>query len=108
LTIGGHVITRGNAPAVATGPGVGSNGTTSISGNDASGTVAVNTGVGAAGGLLASVTFTRAYSTTPHVIVTPVGNYVNVYINRTVNGFTISSAGALAPAGYAFDYIVMQ
>jgi cytoskeletal protein CcmA (bactofilin family) len=108
LTIGGHVITRGNAPAVATGPGVGSNGTTSISGNDASGTVAVNTGVGAAGGLLASVTFTRAYATTPHVIVTPVGNYVNVYINRTVNGFTISSAGALAPAGYAFHYIVMQ
>jgi cytoskeletal protein CcmA (bactofilin family) len=108
LTIGGHVITRGNAPAVATGPGVGSSGTASISGNDASGTVAVNTGVGAAGGLLASVTFTRAYATTPHVIVTPVGNYVNVYINRTVNGFTISSAGALAPAGYAFDYIVMQ
>lgn len=108
LTIGGHVITRGNAPAVATGPGVGSNGTTSINGNDASGTIAVNTGVGAAGGLLATITFTRAYSSTPHVVVTPIGNYVNVYVNRTANGFTISSAGALSPAGYAFDYIVMQ
>ncbi len=108
LTIGGHVITRGDAPAVAAGGGVGSSGTASISGNDASGTVAVNTGVGATGGLLASVTFSRAYATTPHVVVTPVGNYVNVYINRTASGFSIWSAGALAPAGYAFDYVVMQ
>lgn len=108
LTIGGHVITRGNAPSVSAGPGVGSNGTASISGNDTSGTIAVNTGVGASGGLIASVTFTRVYAQTPHVVVTPVGNYVNVYINRTANGFSISSSGALAPAGYAFDYVVMQ
>jgi len=108
LTIGGHIITRGNAPAVSAGGGVGSNGTASINGNDASGTVAVNTGAGAAGGLLATVTFTRAYASTPHIVVTAVGNYVNVYINRTASGFSISSAGGLAPAGYAFDYIVMQ
>jgi len=108
LTIGGHIITRGNAPSVAAGGGIGSSGTVSISGNDAAGTVAVNTGAGAGGGLLASVTFTRAYATTPHVILTPVGNYVNVYISRTVNGFSIYSAGALSPAGYAFDYIVVQ
>lgn len=108
LTIGGHVVTKGSAPAVSTGPGVGSSGTVSISGNDASGTIAINTGVGAAGGLLASVTFTHEYATTPHVVVTPVGNYAPVFINRTASGFSISSAGALAPAGYAFDYIVMQ
>lgn len=108
LTIGGHVITRGDAPSVVPGGGIGSNGTVSISGNDASGTVAVNTGVGAAGGLLASVTFTRAYASTPHVVLTPVGGYVNVYISRTANGFSIYSAGALGPAGYAFDYVVMQ
>lgn len=108
LTIGGHIITRGNAPGAIAGPGVGSGGTVSISGNDASGTIAVNTGVGAAGGLLATVTFTRAYSSTPHVVVTPIGNYVNVYVSRTASGFTISSAGGLSPAGYAFDYIVMQ
>lgn len=108
LTIGGHIITRGNAPGATAGPGVGSGGTVSISGNDASGTIAVNTGVGAAGGLLATITFTRAYSSTPHVVVTPIGNYVNVYVSRTASGFTISSAGGLSPAGYAFDYIVMQ
>lgn len=108
LTIGGHVITRGNAPSVSTGSGVGSNGTVSISGNDASGTIAVNTGAGAAGGPLASVSFSRAYAVTPHVVVTPIGNYVNVYVSRTASGFTIYSAGGLAPAGYAFDYVVMQ
>lgn len=108
LTIGGHIISRGTAPTVSTGPGVGSNGTASIGGSDAAGTIAVNTGVGATGGLLALVTFNRAYAQTPHVIVTPVGNYVNVYINRTANGFSIFSSGALAPAGYAFDYVVMQ
>lgn len=108
LTIGGHVIVRGNAPTVVAGGGVGSSGTASISGTDASGTIAVNTGVGATGGLLASVTFNRAYAQTPHVVVTPVGNYVDVYINRTANGFSVFSANPLSPAGYAFDYIVIQ
>lgn len=108
LTIGGHIIVRGNAPTVAAGAGVGSNGTASISGTDAAGTIAVNTGVGASGGLLASVTFNRVYAQTPHVVVTPVGNYVNVYVNRTASGFSIFSAGGLSPAGYAFDYMVIE
>ncbi len=108
LTIGGHVITKGSAPGVSAGGSIGSNGTVSISGNDASGTVAVNAGTGAGNGLLVSVTFVHAYASTPHVVVTPVGNAANIYINRTANGFSISAAGALAPNGYAFDYIVMQ
>ncbi len=108
LTIGGHIITKGNAPGVSPGGGIGANGTVSISGNDAAGTVAVNTGTGASGGLLASVAFTRAYATTPHVVVTPIGGYVNLYISRTANGFNIYSAGALPPGGFAFDYFVTQ
>lgn len=108
LTIGGHIITRGNAPGISPGGGIGSNGTVSISGNDASGTIAINVGAGAGGGLLASVSFTSPYTSSPHVVVTPVGRYVNVYINRTANGFSILSEGPLAPAGYAFDYMVMQ
>lgn len=108
LTIGGHIITRGDAPAVTPGGGIGAAGTVSISGSDSAGTVAVNTGTGASGGLLASVAFTRAYSKTPRVVVTTIGGYVNLYITRTANGFSIYSAGALAPAGYAFDYIVVE
>jgi hypothetical protein len=108
LTIGGHVVTRGNAPSVGAGGAVGGNGTVSISGNDTSGTVAVNTGTGAGNGILAQVTFVRAYSTTPHVVVTPVGIGVKFYINRSPSGFTIGVSEAMPPGGFAFDYIVMQ
>ncbi len=109
LTIGGHIVTRGNAPGVSPGPAVGSNGTASASGNDASGTVAVNTGVGAGNGTLAQVTFRSPYDATPHVVVTPVGAAVpGLYIHRSATGFSIAVSGAVAPGGYAFDYMVMQ
>ncbi len=109
LTIGGHVITRGSAPGVSPGSAVGSNGTVSISGNDASGTVAANIGAGAGSGIVAYVTFRMAYSSTPHVVVTAIGGGVgSVYVNRTASGFSIGVNGAMAPGGYAFDYIVMQ
>ncbi len=108
LTIGGHIITRGNAPGVGRGGAVGNSGTVSISGNDASGTVAVNAGTGAGNGLLAQVAFRSQYGTMPHVVITPVGRFAEVYVVRSIGGFSIYSAGSMAPGGYAFDYIVMQ
>ena len=108
LTVGGHIVTRGFAPGVSAGGAIGSNGTVSISGNDASGTVAVNAGVGSGGGIVASVTFRNPYSSTPHVVVTAVGaGATDVYVNRTSNGFSIGVSG-LSVGGHAFDYIVMQ
>lgn len=108
LTIGGHIITRGNAPGVSAGGGVGSNGTVSISGNDSSGTVAVNTGTGAGNGIVAQVSFTRAYATIPHVVVSPIGIGVKYYVNRSPSGFSIGVSEPMPPGGFAFDYIVMQ
>ena len=109
LTIGGHIITAGAAPQVGRGSAVGSNGSVSISGNDASGTVAVNTGTGAGNGLLAQVAFRTSYPTIPHVVITPVGGNVgSFYITRSAGGFNIYVANALSPGGYAFDYIVLQ
>ena len=109
LTIGSHIITRGSAPGVSAGGGVGSGGNATISGNDASGTVAVNVGVGSGGGLLATVNFQTRYGTIPHVVVSPVGRAVDsLYITRSSTGFAIYSGSALSPGGYAFDYIVMQ
>ncbi|NCU37605.1 hypothetical protein EOL96_00885 [Candidatus Saccharibacteria bacterium] len=109
LTVTGHLISSGNAPNVSRGGGTGSNGTVSISGNDTSGTVAVNTGVGAGNGLLATVSFAQRYGSTPHVLVTPIGRAVpGLYVNRTADGFTISVEGTLSPGGYAFDYFVVQ
>ncbi len=109
LTIGGRIITAGAAPSVVRGGATGSNGTVSISGNDTSGTVAVNTGTGAGNGLLATVTFRSAYPTTPKVVVGPIGGPIgNYYVTRSATGFSIYVANGLAPGGYAFDYIVMQ
>ena len=109
LTIGGHVITRGAAPGVGPGNGLGANGTVSISGNDASGTVAANIGTGGGNGILAQVSFRSQYSNTPHVVVTTVGAGMgSVYVNRTAWGFSIGVNGAVGPGGYAIDYIVMQ
>lgn len=109
LTVGGHFITRGSAPGVSAGGAVGSNGTVSISGNDAAGTVAVNIGVGASAGTLANISFRNVYGGTPHVVITPIGAGVgSFYVNRSAGGFSIGVSGGLAPGGYAFDYIVEQ
>lgn len=109
LTIGGHVITRGAAPGVGPGTALGANGTVSISGNDAAGTVATNIGTGGGNGILAHVAFRQQYSATPHVVVTAVGRGMgSVYVNRSVGGFSIGVNGPVPPGGYAIDYIVMQ
>ena len=109
LTVGGHIITRGISPTATPGNALGNNGTISISGNDASGTVAANIGVNAVAGIIAYVTFHQAYSGTPHVVVTAVGSgIVGVYINRSANGFSIGVTNPIPFGGHAFDYIVMQ
>lgn len=109
ITVGGHIITTGSAPGVSAGSAIGSNGTVSISGNDASGSVGVNTGVGTTAGIVANITFKNKYSTTPHVVVTAVGSGAgSVYVNRTSTGFSIGVNSALSLGGHAFDYIVMQ
>ena len=108
LTIGGHVITRGSAPDVSKGWGLGEVDTVSISGNDAAGTVAVNIGSVARNGIVANISFVNNYSNTPHIIITAVGpGATDVYVNRTSTGFSIG-VGSIATGGHAFDYIIMQ
>lgn len=110
LTVGGKIVTRGSSPSVSKGSGLDSIDTVSISGNDISGTVAVNTGAGAArSGIVANITFVNGYPTTPHVVVTAIGAGVNgVYVNRSSTGFSIGVISISAAAGHAFDYMVMQ
>lgn len=115
LIIGGHIITAGNAPTItARGSSavLGSNGTVTVSGNDASGTIAFNVGFGptTGSGMIASVVFHTGYSVTPHVVITPIGNVGSFYISRSGSGFTVYIDGPspLSAGGYAFDYIVEQ
>lgn len=109
LTIGGHIVTRGLAPSVSQGGALGNNGTISISGNDAAGTIGVNVGTGATPGLIGSVAFRSRYGNIPKVIVTAVGgNMGSLYISRSASGFNVYTTAAMSPGGYAVDYIVMQ
>lgn len=109
LTIGGHIMTRGAAPGFSPGPALSGADTATSSGNDASGTIAVNIGTGGSkSGIVGYITFNQSYSSTPHVVVTPVGGGVsNVYVNRSASGFSIG-VSSISPGGHAFDYIVMQ
>ncbi len=109
LTVGGHIITRGSAPGYSRGSILRGTDTISLSGNDVSGTLAVNIGAGNIGaGCLASISFVSQYSNIPHVVVTAIGPASNVYTYRNSSGFSICVASGLSNGSYAFDYIVMQ
>lgn len=112
LTLSRHIVTSGGVPGVSVGTAVGGGGTVSLSGSDIAGTITINTGGGPAAGVLANVSFSRAYSRTPHVVVTPVGSSaagLNFYVTRTANGFTLATTNAPPAAkSFSFDYIVIN
>jgi cytoskeletal protein CcmA (bactofilin family) len=109
LTIGGHIITSGPAPGVGPGSALGSNGTVAISGNDSAGTISINIGTGSSGGTLVSVSFRTQFSTTPRIVISPVGVAGNFYVsNPSVGGFSVGVGSGLPIGGYAINYIVQQ
>ena len=109
LTVGGHVITGGPTPGVSRGGATGSNGTVSISGNDAAGAISINIGAGAIGGTLANVTFHSRYGDIPRVVITPVGVGANFYVlNLSTTGFSVGVTSGLPPGGFVMNYIVEQ
>jgi hypothetical protein len=109
LTVGGHIITGGPTPGVSRGGATGSNGTVSISGNDAAGSISINIGAGAIGGTLANVSFISRYGNIPHVVITPVGVGANFYVlNLSTTGFSVGVTSGLPPGGFVMNYIVEQ
>jgi hypothetical protein len=109
LTVGGHIITSGLSPSLAPGNALGSNGTASVSGNDAAGVIAINIGVSAVGGTLASIAFHNQYASVPRVVITPVGIGANFYIfNLTQSGYSVGVTSGLPPGGYRINFLAMQ
>ena len=91
ITVNGHVITGGNTPSIAAGAGACTSPTVSISGNDTSGTITVNTGTGCSGGgTLATITFANAFGSAPHVVLTP-GSPISQTLGAYVDDSTIST-----------------
>ncbi len=109
ITVGSHIITTGSSPSVSVGSALGSNGTAGINGNDSAGIINLGVGNGPTGYLAVHVSFRSAYSLTPVVVISPLGNYANFYLsNLTSTGFDIDVPSNLAPGGYQITYIVIQ
>ncbi|HSX47000.1 MAG TPA: hypothetical protein VLF87_03365 [Patescibacteria group bacterium] len=107
-----HIDAGGTTPSKSDGSALGAGGTTSISGTDTAGTVAINTGGGPGAGCFVTVTFTQKYNDTPHVVVTPIGSgaaSLNYYVNRSNSSFSICATNS-APGGtnFSFDYVVID
>lgn len=106
LTLTHHISTGGATPGRSNGSALGSGGTSSVSGNDTSGTVTINTGGGPAAGCLINVTFSSHFGSTPHVLLTPVGSAAggtSYYVSRSTTGFSVCVATP-PPANTSFGY----
>ncbi len=110
LSLTHHILTSGPIPGSSTGAATGTGGTTSVSGSDISGTVTINTGGSPAAGCYITVNFSSAYTSTPHVLLTPVGASsatLQYYVNRSAASFNVCSASTpQAGQTYVFDYMI--
>jgi hypothetical protein len=112
ININQHIISSGGVPSRFNGTALGSGGTATVSGSDTAGTVAINTGGGPPAGCFVTVNFTKNYSATPHVVISPSNSSaatLQYYTNRSSTNFSVCTASA--PAGgtsYNFDYIVIN
>jgi hypothetical protein len=106
LVLTHHITTGGATPGRSNGSALGGGGTSSVSGNDTSGTVTINTGSGPPAGCLINVTFASHFGNTPHVLITPVGSAAggtSYYVNRSTTGFSVCVASP-PPANTSFGY----
>ena len=110
LIIDHHIDSNGTSPSRTTLAATGSGGSTSISGNDTAGTITINTGTGATIGCFVTVYFASSYSSTPHVLLTPVGSAgLSYYVNRSSTNFSICSNSTPSNSQtYIFDYFVID
>jgi hypothetical protein len=112
LVFTGHITAGGQIPRLSAGGALGGGGTASVSGSDTSGSISINTGGSPNAGCLATLGFTTAFSSTPHVAVTPIGpaaGGLSFYVERTTSSMSICSLTA-PPAGssFGFDYLVFD
>lgn len=111
LEVPNHVSFTGSSPAQSSNSGVlGTGGSFSVSGSDTAGTINISTGNNPTAGCFGRITFNTVYTSTPHVIASPVGRSAGLtsfYTERDTTGFNICTANA-APANqsFNFDYFV--
>jgi cytoskeletal protein CcmA (bactofilin family) len=107
LQVPNHISFPGASPGRSINPTVlGAGGSASINGSDTTGTVNINSGNNPAAGCFISVTFSKAFTSNPHVLITPVGaaaGQTQYYVTHSTTGFSVCTNNA-APANQAFGY----
>ena len=108
-----HLDPNGGTPTRSNGSALGGGGSASNSGTDTAGTISIGTGNAAPAGCFVTITFTAAYTSVPHVVISPASSQaaaLDYYTNRTATGFSVCTASDPADntAGIVFDYIVVD
>ena len=111
LEVPNHINFSGATPGRVINAGVlGAGGSGSVSGSDTTGTININTGSGTVAGCFVNLTFNKPYTSTPHVLISPVGSgagQTQYYVTRNTTGFSLCTVTA-APTNqvFAFDYFI--
>lgn len=122
LTNNAHIIStnNGTALAISLGSGAYTGGTfaSNVIGNDVAGKISITTATApaAAGATICTVTFAKAYTTAPFVVISPAApssgsvSSPNAYVSSTTTGFSllINATALIAATPYAWTYHVIQ
>ena len=110
----GRLTLTGTQPTIAVGVSAGGGGTASVQGTDTAGTATINIGGAPSAGVIATVTFTTAFSTpNPHPVITANGSNcaVNAPYVTSISATKFSIALATVPSGgqsCKFNFIVLN
>jgi cytoskeletal protein CcmA (bactofilin family) len=111
LQINQHIITTGGVPSKTEDGSLGNGGTASDSGTDTAGTININTGNNPTAGCYETLTFTKAFSNIPHVVITPTNANaagLQYYVTPSSSSFSVCGENPSAGQSYTFDYIVID
>jgi hypothetical protein len=113
IEINGHIVTGGATPTISAEAGSGSGATTTITGNDTSGTITITTGSAPAVGSLAKVTFAKPYASTPRIVMSPANDKTTAIqmhrgITSTSQAMFDASVAPQPNTVYEFDYFITQ
>ena len=111
LNISHHINVTGPSPNSKTLSAIGSGGTATVNGTDTAGNININTGTNPSAGCLITVNFNIPYSSTPYIVVSPIGlasSSLHYYLERNQTSFNVCS-GSTPPsqANISFDYFII-
>ncbi len=113
ITIDGHIITAGGAPACAVDTGdIGTGATCTVSGNDQAGTITITASGTQSAGAWATITFHSPYGATPRIVASPddkAASKIPYVTDKSAASFRIGGVQPLASGQtYTLDYVAVQ